>query len=329
MGNLRYDTHVSSLTADLGLLPAVNHVTAVLPRDVPVDAAPGDPAEIAIDGGDGEAPVLTGTVAVIRRSAAATLFTATDAGAALARLRPAATYESQSVADIVGALARDAGVDTGTVMAPIRLAAYVAHQQRTAAEHVAALALLGGGLATVGADGALSVSLRPLGVPDHALRYGREFTAYLVDDAPAPPQVALVGNGPAGFIPFPNAFLHTTSPLDGGASEPGPDMVWQPEPALRMPLAVTAANKEASARRAASAQRLTADCWLLPAMRPGQLVEVQGLPAGLPAGPWLLTAVVHRLDGRLGGSTRLRAVVGGDMLGSLLGAALGALGGLL
>jgi len=328
-GNLRYDRHVTSLSADLGLLPAVNRVTAVLPRDVPVDAAPGDPAEITLDGGEGSATVLTGTVGSVRRTATANVVTAVDAGALLARLRPAATFDGQSVADVVRKLAADAGAPTGTLLAPARLAAYVAHQQRTGAEHVAELARLGGALALVDADGEVSLLPRPPGPPDRALLFGREFTDYRVDDLPARPQVVVVGNGPGGFVPAPDAFLHTATPLTAGGADPGPSVVWAPAPALRLPAAVEAAAKEANAARAAGAQRLVADCWLLPEVRPGQLLEVQGLPGRLPAGPWLVTSVVHTLDGRAGGATRLRAVVGGDALGSLLGAALAALGSLL
>jgi hypothetical protein len=255
--------------------------------------------------------------------------TASDAGADLAHLRPAATYEGQSVAEIVGALVRDAGASAGTMLAPVRLAAYVAHQQRTAAEHVAHLAALGGAVANVEADGAVSVKPRPLGVPDAALRYGRELVAYRVEDQPAPPAAVVVGNGPAGIVPFPTAFQQTTDALTAGGGDPGADAVWEPSAALRMPLAVQAAAKEVNARRAAAAQRLLAECWLLPSVRPGQLVEVQDLPDRLPGGPWLVTSVVHHLDGRAGGTTSIRAVVGGDALGSLLGAALSAIGSLL
>jgi hypothetical protein len=328
-GNLRYDRHITALSADLGLLPATNAVTAILPRDVEIDAVPGDPAEVTIDGGDGGANVLTGSVRAVRRTAATTVVTATDAGADLAHLRPAATYEGQSVAEIAGALVREAGASAGTMLAPVRLAAYVAHQQRTAAEHVARLAELGGAIACVEADGSVTLKPRPLGLPDAALRYGRELIAYRVEDQPAPPAAVVVGNGPAGIVPFPNAFQHTTDPLTAGGGQPGADAVWDPAHALRMPLAVEAAAKEANARRAADAQRVMADCWLLPSVRPGQLVEVQDLPDRLSGGPWLVTSVVHVLDGRGGGTTSIRGVVGGDALGGLLGAALSAIGSLL
>ena len=67
-------------------------------------------------------------------------------------------------------------------------------------------------------------------------------------------------------------------------------------------------------------------CWLLPALRPGELVEVQDLPDGISGGPWLVTHVQHRV-GPMGATTRFDAVSGEG--GGLLAGLLGALGGLL
>lgn len=325
-GNLRYGSHIASLSVDLGLLPAVNRVAAVFPPGVPVEAAAGDPAEVTMDGGDGAATVLTGTVFSVRRTVASTVVTAVDAGAALARLRPAATYEAQSVADIVAGLAALAGVTAQAVLAPTRLAVYVASQQRTGAEHVAELARLAGALAAVDAEGRVTVGPRPPGPPDAALRHGREIVAYRVEESAPLPAVVVVGNGTAGFVPSPDALVASPSALTAGGGDPGGDSVWQPMLALRTAAAVEGATREANAARAAPAVRLRADCWLLPALRPGQVIEVQDLPEGLAGGPWLLTSVVHALDGRAGGVTRLRAVAGGSST-SLAGLAAGALGG--
>ena len=55
----------------------------------------------------------------------------------------------------------------------------------------------------------------------------------------------------------------------------------------------------------------------------------QELPDRLPAGPWLVTSVRHQVDATRGGRTRVEAVVAGSALDSALGAALGAIGGLL
>jgi hypothetical protein len=329
-GSLRYDSHVGELVAELGVLPAVNTVDCVLPAAVPVDAAVGVPADVTLDGGDGAATILTGQVAAIRRTVDATVVSAVDAGGLLARLRPSATYEAQSVTDIARSLAGDAGASSGRLDPGTRLAFYAAHQGMSAAEHVARLASIGGLLATVNADGELDMIIRPPGPPDLALLFGREFVAYdVTESAPVHAPPVTVGHGPAGFVPAPNGLLASTDPLSGGAPDPGPDAVWLPSPVLRTPAAVTTASQEQAAATTAAATRLRAECWLLPSLRPGQLVEVQGLPERLPAGPWLVTAVTHRVDPIAGGVTRIEATQGGAALAGLLGGALGALGGLL
>ena len=58
-------------------------------------------------------------------------------------------------------MASDAGVDLGDVDVDLDLAAYAAHQGRTAAEHVAYLATLAGALATINANGELDVGPMP------------------------------------------------------------------------------------------------------------------------------------------------------------------------
>ena len=83
---------------------------------------------------------------------------AADGSADLAALRPAATYQKQQAGDVISALARDAGADTGAVDVGLRLAAYVAHQERTAGEHAAYLAGLAGCTLVTDADGALALS---------------------------------------------------------------------------------------------------------------------------------------------------------------------------
>ena len=143
-GNKRYESHVSALSVDLGLLPGVNSITARLPRAVPVDAAPGDPADLTLDNGEEEALVLTGLTRSIARNLAETQVTAVDAGAALAATRPASSYSAMTAGDIIGGLAGDAGADMGrSTLGSERLESYTATQGRTGAEHVARLALYG------------------------------------------------------------------------------------------------------------------------------------------------------------------------------------------
>jgi hypothetical protein len=325
-GNKRYESHVSALAVDLGMLPGVNSLTARLPRAVPVDAAPGEPADLTLDNGEEAALVLTGLTRSIARGLGETQVVAVDAGAALAAMRPVASYGAQSAGDIISGLAGEMGLAVGrSTLGSERLESYVATQSRTGAEHVARLALYGGGIALVEADGSLAAISWPEPPASRALRYGREILAYRAEaSAPGASTVPIgSGAGPAGV---PNALVLSAESISGGAPEPSATVRWRPEAALRTQGTQRAAAGAAGSDHGAGSRRLAATCWLLPALRPGELVEVQDLPDGISGGPWLVTHVQHRI-GPMGATTRFDAVSGDG--GSLLSGLLGALGGLL
>jgi hypothetical protein len=275
--------------------------------------------------------ILTGKVRALRRGLLGTAVDLTDAGSDLAALRPASTYERQNGGDIVRALASDAGVNLGSVDLDLPLAAYVAHQNMTAAEHITYLARLGGGLVHVDGDGDLQVIAQDIEEPEVALLYGREIIAYEVKEQPlAPVRRVMAGGGPAGSPEAPDVLRQTLAALPGDAPPPGPDAVWHPAAVLRTPAAAKNASASAEVAAAAAGVELHAHCFLLPALRPGMVIEVQELPGELSGGPWLLTQVHHRIQPHLGGQTSFLAhLAGSDAAASLLGAALSAIGGLL
>jgi len=334
LGSLRYDQQVVGLVVRLAALPEVSGARVTLPAAVRLDAVPGDPAQVdvggvAVSGDEGPDTVLTGTVVRIRRGFDLVAVQVADAAAALATLRPAATYTAGTAADVVTALLGDAGAIPGDIQLDLPLAAYVADQSRPATEHVARLAALSGGLATVGGDGAVSAVPLPT-EPTVALRYGRDFTDYEVAERAAPAvQLVAVGAGPAGAAGAPDALRPSAEPLPADAPDPGPDAVRVPEPVLRTPAAASTAGKAAQALAAARARRLRARCVLLPALRPGDVVEVQELPAGSPPGPWLLTRVEHRFTPGRGGTTTLDGLDAGAAAAGGLAGLLAAIGGLL
>jgi hypothetical protein len=332
LGPLRYNFHVAEVSVRLATLPGVNACTITVPAGVELEAAPGDAGIVELDGGEEPATVISGKVRSLQRGVLGTQVVVADGSADLAALRPAATYERQAARDVVRALCHEAGVTT-TLDLDLSLAAYVAHQALTAAEHIALLAHLAGALATVDGSGELQVRPVPSGAPDHALLYGREIVSYEVTGAvrPGPQgQRVVVGNGPAGSAGAPDALRHSPTVLPGDAPEPGGGALWMPMPVLRTPAAARAASQAAERRAAAAGSRLQARCFLLPHLRPGTVVEVQGLPDGLSGGPWLVTHVRHQLDPRTGGATVLHGVSAGAAgPGGLLGAALSAAGGLL
>jgi hypothetical protein len=337
LGNLRYESQLLSVWCHLGLLPAVNRARVVLPADVRFEAGPGDPAELILDGGDGagsggSATVLTGQVLTVRRSHRTIEAVIGDAGRQLATSRPALTFTGQDGAAVIRALAGGAGAELSDAGPDLPLAVYVAHQGRTAAEHVAALAELAGGFAVVEADGRLAVRPRPTGPADLALLWGRELVRYEVHHSPpGPAQPVAVGFGPAGSTSEPGVLRPSHDALSNGAADPGPDALWEPSPVLRVPAAVRTATEAAAARSAASGTRLTATCFLLPAVRAGAVVEVQQVPDGLDGGPWLVTGITHQLRADGGGSSVITAETAGAAAsaGGLLSSLVGAVGGLL
>lgn len=136
----QYTVQIVGVEADLALLPGVNRARVTIAAGVEVDASPGADATVALDGGDGEATVITGAVAAVQRSTDGTVVTVTDAGSELARSRPFETYEGLLATQVIMRLADAVSVDTGPVVATLPTAAYVADPSRTIAEHVCGLA---------------------------------------------------------------------------------------------------------------------------------------------------------------------------------------------
>lgn len=327
LGNLRYGEQAIEIAVTLAALPAVNQFTFTTPAGVRLEAVPDDPAVLEMDGGEGAETVMTGKTRALRRGLGRIEVSAGDGGALLARLRPCATYQNRNAVDVVRALAAEAGVSVGNLDLDLPLSAYVAHQNRTAAEHIARLARLGGALAHVNGEGELDLIALPEGEPDIALRYGREILEYAVYEQPGPAvRRVLIGNGPAGSTSAPDALRPSRTRLPEDAPAPGAGACWQPAPLLRTPKAANMASGAAEALAAAQGKRVRARCFLLPKLRPGSMIEVRDLPAPLEREPWLITRVGHHLQPGGGGITVFEGVSGGAGAGGLLAAVAGVLG---
>ncbi len=331
LGSLRYDTHAAAAGICLAMLPRGSSAEIALPSNVRFEASTGDKAVVSLDGGEGAQTVLTGKVQSIRREFELIRVILTDTGD-LAGYRPSATLEGQDAQSVVNKLASDVSVSTGNVDIDLDLAVYVAHPGRTAAEHIAKLAELAGGIAYTDGDGSLNVKQKPSGPADSALKYGREVMTYETRSADAlSPQRFAMGFGPAGSGGADDALRPSVDAIPGSASDGGVGVWRVPTPVLRVPSAATTASGALQSIAAAQAERVTAHCFLLPTLRPGNVIEVQELPDGLSSGPWLITRVEHSFE-RGFGTTRFwgeTASAGPSLLGGLLGAAAGAIGGLL
>jgi hypothetical protein len=330
LGSEQFDTHALRVTAQLAPLPGIGSFRAVFPARTPISASAGDDATLDLDGGEGSERVLTGVVRVVRRGIRQTEVIVADASVALAELRPATTYRNQSADDVIKALASDAGITVHANVA-LPMAAYVADQRRSAAQHIAMLAVLGGAVARVNGDGELEVNRPVAAMPDAALKYGREIIACDVSAGNAPSAKRIrTGSGPAGSAMAPNALRPTKDPLPSSASDPGNGAIWMPSAILRTPTAAATAGASADVAAASAAVRIRATAFLIPALRPGMVVDVQDLPGAMSGGPWMLTRVTHTLDAREGGRTMFEGEQASSLdLGALAGAALSAIGGLL
>lgn len=333
LGSLKYDSHVIKTRVSLGLLPHVNRAEISLPDNVQISASTGDEASLEMLS-DGEMiPVLTGKIASIQKRLHSTHILLVDAAYVLAQTRTAATYTQQDAATIIGNLANDAGVNSRMIDADLPLASYVAHQNATAAEHITQLSRLSGCIALISASGDLNVIKRPAGQADSALLYGREFVHYHVTENARPSdQLVLAGNGPAGNTSEPGALRHSSTLLPASAPAADSSSRHIPQSLLKTPTAAVSAAQSVQTARAATTMELQADCFLLPQLSPGQVIQVQGLPDEIPQGSWLLTSVSHHLQGSDSGKTRIHAELA-DLaafgLDALLGSALGAVAGQL
>ncbi|GEA84382.1 MAG: hypothetical protein NVV70_06180 [Cellulomonas sp.] len=330
LDDLQYTVQIRSVAAELVLLPGVNRVEVAIAAGVDVPASTGARASVELDGGDGAAVVITGTVDHVAHTTTGAVVVVTDAGAALAAARPAETYNGLTGVQVVGKLADLASADTGPVAALTQTAAYVADPRRTAAEHVAAIAARSDAVAVVDAEGRVTVVAWPVGVPTAAMRLDREFTSFTTSNHTPGHDFTPVGAGGSGAALSPDVWVPSTEAVTG-ADDPDGSRTWTPDPVLRTRTDVDLAARGATSRRAASTARMRATCWLQPARRPGDVVRIDETTDSAQAGPWLLTSVRHELAPRLARTTLVGVAAGAsdDLLGGLLGGLAGGLGGLL
>ena len=270
LGNLRYDTHAAGASICLAMLPRGNSADMALPSTVRFEASIGDKAVVSLDGGEGAQTVLTGKVHAIRREFEFIRVIMSDIGD-LAGYRPSATLEGQDAQSVVNKLASDVSLSTNDVDIDLDLAVYVAHPGRTAAEHIAKLAELSGGIAYSDGDGSLNVKQKPSGPADSALKYGREVISYQTRSAGAlSAQRFAMGFGPAGSGGADDALRPSVDAIPGSASDGGAGVWRVPTPVLRVPSAATTASGALQGIAAAQAERVTAHCFLLPAAAAGK-----------------------------------------------------------
>jgi len=321
LGSQLWTEQLLSLRVELFPAPLLDVVTARLPALAQPDAAVGDPALLSLDGGEGESDVVSGTIASMRRGFSELTVTVLDAGGTLAAYRPAATYEQVTAGTLIRSLCSDVGVTAGDVEDGPMLAFYVADPSRTALEHVARLARWSGALARFTPGGELEAIVVNGAEPELALLYGRELLGLDDEKLDAPIEAFVVaGEAGVGEASAPEALRPTTDFFAGNRPDgPSATAVWRFEPALRTAASAQAASASLQRLYASGRRRAWLRTTLLPALRPGMVLEIQELPDGLGGGPSWTESVEHRLS------------QGGEAFdpSSLLGSLAGAVGGLL
>ncbi len=313
LGSQAWSEQAAAIDVRLRAAPVVDVAIVRLPAGASLDAAVGDNAKIEMDGGEGGSTVLTGTVQAIRRTLEGITVTVTDAGATLAAFRPATTYEQVTAGTVIRNMCGDAGVDAGDIDDGVSLAFYVADPGRTALEHVARVAAWGGALARVSADGRLDATVVNAVTAEAALRYGRDLLAVEQSRAAAPIEsFVITGESGAGDTSATQVHRATTD-FFGGSRPDGPSATsrWRFEPALRTAGAATTAG-DALGRAYRGGRGVGAIIAILqPALRPGPVLELQDLPAGLKGGACWADRVDHHVSA-VGAVTRARLRKGGD-----------------
>jgi hypothetical protein len=229
-------------------------------------------------------------------------------------------------------LCASVGVETGDIADGVSLVYYAADDARTALDHISRVCGWSGAMARVSADNRLETVVVNATQAEVALKYGREIQRLQYRKSLAPiTSFTVTGESGVGDTAAADA-LRPTTDFFAGHRPPGPavDARWRSEPALRTPTAAGTASAALQRRYTAGRERGTLHAFLQPGLRPGSIVEVHGLPDGLPSEPLWLHRVEHSLGSR-GALTRADFYKGGDAFdpAALLGSLLGAIGGLL
>ncbi len=252
-----------------------------------LDVAAGATVEVALGLGDDLEPVLTGQVERIRQVPWGTLLEVLATTAALDRVRLGRVYTAQTVGDIVRDLCGAADLTPGEVDTGPTFGAYHVDERRTCWRHLRDLAgLLRAELAS-SAVGEVHLRAPRSGTAQHALRAGADLLGWAA------------GARLAGTAPMPvGAF--------GAASEQGAD-AWSLVhhlpggpgahrllPAIRDREAASAIDDAAKAAHIRSGARAHVIATGVPAIRAGDLVELEDLPRA--AGTYRVLRTQHQID---------------------------------
>ncbi|CAD5366036.1 Phage protein D [Rubrivivax sp. A210] len=261
------------------------------------DAAPGATVTIALGERDDETEVFAGELQARSQQPQQVVLDALAATLALSRGSKSQAFLNQSVADIVRDLAGEVQIDQA--LATLKLPAWHVDNRRPLWRHLQDLARLVDADLCSAADG--SLRFVPAGSPaaPTLLRYGADLLDWRLSTVAeaTPAAVAAAGAGSEQGEARWHWLRH--DPVGAGA---GPTL-------LPAGLASSDGAQGVADGLSARAKRSSVRGELLlpgrPALRPGDVVQLQDLPGGDP-GALRVRAVLHTLDGASGFLTRLR-----------------------
>lgn len=315
---------VRSITSELTMDGAGGRCSVELvPSDSPLPP-PGEATTISLDGGDGAVTVFTGQVLESRGAPDTSLVLGGDALAKLARLDVSGAYEQMTAGSIVRELVNKAGATPGTIEDGPTFASYVLHRGPRALRHIHQLASQAGFDVFTDGQGKVHFAAPKQGSADHTFVYrsqvlrtqlsrplaaidgyevwgegaassqGEKKAHWLVDDlAPIHGKAALGTNGKVRA----GSTGQQSREVKDGAVRSGDD-----------------ASTQAKARTTALASRpLHGFLEVLgaPAVKPGDLIQVNDIPEGHPVESLLSRVVLrvrsvrHTLNARTGFTTRM------------------------
>lgn len=328
LGDRLYDRHCAAMRLRRTQLPALDRLELLLPANAALEAGPGDICRMEIDGGDGSALVFSGKITQVRRSFTGLFVEAHNGGFALARYRPAVTFEQQSIGDVIGNLCTDADVEIASNVDGPVMALYVADGHATAAQEIARLAIMSGAFGAFDEEGRIHVSEDGGPSGELALKYGREIMVgdaanFLADET----SITVVGEG-GGAPDSDQARWIIVDFLRGGGSKAGPNARRLVRPELRTKQDAELAAAAIAQQRAAGESRVRLRTWLHPGLHPGMRIEFDGMPESMPLEECRIRQVISEAVPGKAMTTHVWATgqVGGA---SDFGGLSGALGGLL
>jgi hypothetical protein len=289
---------LARLQVSLGLGAHDAAALTVWPSSKLASTSSGDTLAIALGEDGSETDVWSGEVTEVSAGGDAILIDGLAATVALSRTRMSQTYLDQSVADIVRDLASSVTVDE--VQGDTQLKAYAVDDRRPVWNHLLDLAALVGADVECSASGGLRFVPVKTGSADVTLHYKTDLLAWSAGGAPQPKVAKPAPYGSASSAGADKWHWILRSPTGSGSGD-GPTLVI---PAFHTSDAADSLAQALSDR--ATRAKLQGRLRIVgnATVRPGDLVDISGLPAGDPA-TLRVRAVEHLLDGRDGFITTL------------------------